>query len=463
MQEIKKRLSGFIEMITTEKFFFYYIVTVMISLPVLEIFDERHSQAFASQPIIVEIAGFVGIFVIISHFLKHQNIRYYLSDMLYLLLFVFALLSAVFTLDKFETWHGFDYDEWMFNFVAYFSLMFAGTMINDKHMRKCILNVFILVTVIQSVVAALQTCGIYMIECYLDTELIMDLKRSYGLTQHSNWYAGLSVLMFTCTSGVFLFTQSKLMRNITYAISMLCFYTLLSAEARLAWVGVAAYLVFLAVSLAVMRAKGMEKEKISSILKRLLLLVAGMILVIAFVIIVCGKITGKLQQTSEELTYGNGGSKKLEDMATGRGYIWKFGLKMVPEHWAFGVGLDNYKYTFLHSPDYIPGAYVQSKGHNEYIHYLVTQGVFQLITYLTLLIYAAVTGIRNVIHNEDKEERYINWILLGMFFGYAAQACFNSSVVNIVPYFWITVGMCLAKKNQHYFGYAKEHKKISSK
>ncbi|WP_028518384.1 O-antigen ligase family protein [Ruminococcus flavefaciens] len=463
MQEIKKRLSGFFEMLTTEKFFFYYIITVMISLPVMEIFDEMHSQTFASQPIIVEIAGYLGIFVIIVHFLKHQNIKYYLSDLLYLLLFVFALLSAVFTLDKFATWHGFDYDEWMFNFVAYFSLMFAGTMINDKHMRKCILNVFILVTVIQSVIAALQTCGIYLIECYLDTDLIMDLKRCYGLTQHSNWYAGLSVLMFTCTSGIFLFTQSKLIRNITYAISMLCFYTLLSSEARLAWVGVAAYLAFLAVSLLVMRSKGMEKEKLRSIFRRLLLLIVGMIVLVAFVIIVCGKIMGKVELTKEEINNVSGENKQIDKLATSRVYIWKFGLKMVPDHWAFGIGLDNYQYSFFHSPDYIPGEYTQGKGHNEYIHYLVTQGVFQLITYLTLLIYAAVTGVRNVIHNDDKEERYINWIFLGMLVGYAAQACFNSSVVNIVPYFWITVGMCLAKKNQHYFGYAKEHKKISSK
>ncbi|SHM48266.1 O-antigen ligase family protein [Ruminococcus flavefaciens] len=459
MQEIKKRLSGFFEMITSERFFFYYIISVMIALPVMEIFDEKHSQAFASQPIIVEIAGYVGIFAIIVHFLKHQNIKYYLTDLLYLLLFVFALLSAVFTLNKQETWHGFNYDEWLFNFVGYFSLMFAGTMIHDKQMRKGILNVFILVTVIQSVVAALQTCGIYMIECYYDTDLILELKRSYGLTQHSNWYGGLSVLMFACTSGIFLFTQSKLIRNITYAISILCFYTLLSCEARLAWVGVAAYLIFLAVSLTIMKFKGLEKEKLLSILKRLLLLIVGMALVTAFVIIVCGKITGKLELTNSEISSASGEKNNVQGLGSGRVYIWKFGLKMVPEHWAFGIGLDNYKDAFLKSPDFHEGMFSNAKGHNEYIHYLVTQGVFQLITYLTLLVYAAVTGIRNVIHNDDKEERFINWIVLGMFFGYAAQALFNSSIVNVVPYFWITIGMCLSKKNQHYFGYAKEHKK----
>mgnify|MGYP007070204880 CR=1 FL=1 len=40
---------------------------------------------------------------------------------------------------------------------------------------------------------------------------------------------------------------------------MVCFYTLLSSEARLAWVGVAAYLFFLAVSIIVMKLKGYDK------------------------------------------------------------------------------------------------------------------------------------------------------------------------------------------------------------
>ncbi|EWM55311.1 O-antigen ligase family protein [Ruminococcus flavefaciens] len=459
MQDIKSRFSRFFEIITSEKGFFVYIVFVMIALPVTEIFDEMHSNVFVSQPTIVEMAGYFGIFAFIVHFLKHQKIKYYLTDVLYFLLFVFALLSAVFSKDKYATFHGFYYDEWLFNFVGYFSLMLAGTMIKDKQLRKNIINVFILVTVIQTLFAALQTCGIYIGECYYDNNLIMELRRSYGLLQHSNWYAGFSVLLFACTSGVFLFTENKVTRNITYVISLISFYTLLSAEARLAWVGIFVYLLFIVVSLAVMKHKKLEKEKFISILRRLGLLIIGMAAVVAFVILVCGKITGKISQTSAEIANTKGEGATTDGLGTRRMYIWKYGLRSVPDNWAFGIGLDNYRDVFYKSPDYYEGMYTQGKGHNEYIHYLVTQGVFQLITYLTLLIYTAVTGIRSVIRSEDKEERYINWIFLGMFFGYIAQACFNSSIVNVAPYFWITLGMCLSKKNQHCFGYAAEHKK----
>ena len=456
MQEIKTKLSDFFEKITSEKFFFYYIIFVMISLPVTELFDESHYHTFMSQPIILEIAGYTGFFVFIVHFLKHQNIKYYLTDVLYLLLFILALLSALFTQNKTETWFGFDYDESLSNFMGYFSLMLAGTMIQNKSMRKNILSVYVIVTIIQVTVATLQTFGVHLMECYYDDNYITAQNISYGLVQHSNWYGGLSVLMFACAAGIYLFTSHKTLRNAMYILSMFCFYTLISAEARLAWVGTFGFIIFVTVSMIVMKRKGFDKKKLISILKRFLLLLAGMAAVVTICIVVFGRIIWKLKIISNEL------NSSTDELGSKRGLIWKQGLKSIPKHWVFGLGLDNYKDAFLKDPDYT-GKFYQNKGHNEYLHYLVTQGAFQFITYMTLLVYAAKTAVRNVIHNEDNEERFINWILLGMFFGYAAQAFFNSSVVNVVPYFWITIGMCLTHKNQRCFGYSKNNKTVSAK
>ena len=456
MQEIKAKISDILEKITSEAFFFYYIVFVMISLPVTEIFDEMHSNCFVSQPIIVEMAGYVGIITFIVHFLKHQGIRYYLTDVLYLLLFIFALLSALFTQDKDATWFGFYYDEWFSNFIGYFSLMLAGTMIQEKQLRKSIIKTFLVVTAIQVTISIFQTFGIIIIEPNRGSEITIQRKIAYGLTQNSNWYGGLSVLLFACTAGIFLFTSNKITRNIMYVISMLCFYTLISSEARLAWVGTLTFIIFLIVSIIVMKRKGFDKEKIKSIKKRLLLLLAGMTTVIIICIVFFERIINRLNKTSSELNSG------FDKIGSGRGRIWIQGIKALPKYWLFGIGLDNYKDTYLKDPDFKEGIYY-GKAHNEYLHYLVTQGIFQFATYISLLVYAAKTAVRNVIHNEDNEERFINWIFLGMFFGYIGQAFFNSSVVNIVPYFWITIGMLLTKKNQRHFGYHKMNKAVSEK
>ena len=85
----------------------------------------------------------------------------------------------------------------------------------------------------------------------------------------------------------------------------------------------------------------------------------------------------------------------------------------------------------------------QDKGHNEYIHILVTQGVPALINYLFLLIFALVTAVKNIVRMEDRKQQILTWIFLSMFTGYAVQALVNSSVINTAMYFWITIGMVM--------------------
>lgn len=458
MQEIKAKISDILEKLTSETFFYYYIVFVMISLPVTEIFDSRHSHDFSSQPIIVEMAGFLGAFLFIVHFLKHRRIKYYPSDLFCILLFVFALLSAMFTQNYGATAFGWYFDEWFSHFMGYFGLMFAGTMIHDKQLRKNILKAFVVVTVIQSIVATLQTFGIRISMCHWAAQDTYSLRIAYGLTQNTNYYGEISLLLFACTAGIFLFTSNKITRNIIYVISMLCFYTLISSEARLAWVGTFTFIMFLIVSIKVMKHKGYDKEKLKSIQKRFWILLAGMTVVIIICIVFFGRIVLELAQTSNELNSG------FDHMGHERGRIWKQGLKMFPKYWAFGIGLDNYRDVYYLDPDF-HGTEMDTSGNanNEYLQYLVTQGIFQFITYISLLVYTAKTAVRNVIHNGDNEERFINWILLGMFFGYSGQAFFDCNVLNVLPYFWITIGMLLTKKSQRHFGYHKMNKAVSEK
>jgi len=461
MQEIKKNLKDIFEKITTEKSFCKIIIFLMLALPISELFDERHFQDFNSQPTLVEMVGIALFACLAVHFLIHKNIKYYPSDLLFLLLFVFAALSATFTLDREATFLGFYYDEWITNFICYFSLMAAAATITDTKLKKEIIRAFILVILIQNTVAVFQSFGCYLEPPRYDAEELMGKNMCYGLIEHSNWYGGLSVLMFACSSGIFLFAEKTIVRNASFVLSLVCFYTLFCTEARLALVGVFSYIFFMLVSMLIMKKKDYKKEKLRSIFIRFGILMAGIIAISAIAILVFGRLKWKIERTSDELIGLKEGN--TESIGTRRGYIWKKGLATVPDHWLFGIGLDNYRYAFKLDPEYKSGMFTQGKGHNEYIHYLVTQGALQLLTYLTLLVTAVVTAVRAVIHSDDDEERFLNWTLLGMFFGYAAQACFNSSVVNVVPYFWITIGLCLSKKNQRYFGYRKEHGKSAKK
>ena len=164
---------------------------------------------------------------------------------------------------------------------------------------------------------------------------------------------------------------------------------------------------------------------------------------------------GFLTEEEEDETGLEPDDTAFDKFGTGRGHIWKYGLACVPDHWAFGVGLDNYRWCFKHAPGLVHNTWSQGKGHNEYIHYLVTQGVFQLITILSFIVYTFVVGIRTVLKCGDREERLIEFILMGMFTGYVIQALINSSVVNIAPYYWIAAGMIVCRKFQRPFGWRK--------
>ena len=85
--------------------------------------------------------------------------------------------------------------------------------------------------------------------------------------------------------------------------------------------------------------------------------------------------------------------------------------------------------------------YVQSKGHSEYIHTLATQGVFALINYVALLVYAAAGTVKAIYNEKDDTKRSIMWIFLGVFVAYISQALISSSVMNVAPYFWLILGL----------------------
>lgn len=429
------KTKGLLDKLISEKVMEIYIIAAIVGIPSFALMTETFGRPFITQPYVVSALGYVGAILCICSMFKRRT-ELFLTDILYILLVCFMSLSFVFSKDIYESILGFWYDEFFSHFLAYFSLMFAATTINDEKRRKRILVAFLAVIVGHSLIAVFQTMNICISPCCLSLDIHkVGEDICWGLTQHPNWYGGLSTLFCACSAGMYLFTENNRRRNIYFCINMVAFYTMLSAEARLAWVGTIAYICFYAISIAIMKEKRLWK--------RFGVMIIGMIIVILFAIFVCGRILERFERTSEELKSSN-----VEGVGSGRLHIWRFALESVPDNWVFGLGLDNLKDAYVLNPRFTDGMLFNEKAHNEYIHYLATQGVFQLLTYMTLLVYAVVRGVKTVLHTEDKSNRYMTWIFLGMFAAYSTQAMFNSSVINIAPYFWITIGMCVPYKNQ---------------
>lgn len=436
-----------------EVFWLIYVTSCMLVMPLAEVICEAMDRTFAWQAYILSFYGLFGFAaVLIDRKINAKKDKMYLGDFFFYSLLAFMLISWIFSEDESNLTLAYrlntEYSEWPDHFLAYYSMMYgASRIIGDKY-RKIIIYVFVGFGLLEVTVATLQTFDIYLAKCMYTPET-NDRLVSYGLTQNVNFYGAIAVLVVALLTGIFIFGRK--INLLIYLLGMFAFYTLIACVSRLAWVGFAAIIFFYVVSMIVFRKK--TKASIRGRAVRFASICAGFIAVI--IIVLCFRsdlITYKIdssfrqfEEMNEENSFDAFGSK--------RGLIWKKGLRTVPTHFLTGVGQDNYIYAFISDPEWKQGDYMQQKGHNEYIHTLVTQGVPALINYLALLIYAGITAF-NIVIKQQGVRRYTTWIFFGMFAGYTAQALFNSSIINVAFYFWIVIGLMMPIDSQ------KEIKKI---
>ncbi len=423
-----------------ENSYFLYIVSLLLLIPACEFISQCLGVPFFTQPYLIAGYGIWGIIMFFNHLIQRKNhLVLYPSDIFFLLLIAFTFISYVFTCNPMNTYEGFDYDEWIQHFYAYYSLLFAGTMVQDTGKRKKIIYTYAGIAAFHCIIAWGQTVGFELTYLYFTPEEFASIHGIYGLTQNRNWFGGLSVVFVAVSSGCYLFYKESKKRLLFLLVCCLSLYCSMCCKSRLTWVGIACILIFYIISFIVMR----KRTELSVIKKRfafLLLLFA----ITLFLSEMCYQaISFNVERTQQQGIKGG-----LNAISSSRLYIWKYGLESVPNHWLTGIGLDNYSQAFRENPSWNSTMFYQDKGHNEYIHTLVTQGVFAALNYIIMLIYACVIGVKTVLHTEDCEERNVSWILLAIFIGYATQAFFNSSVINIAPYFWAVVGLTMPKKHQ---------------
>ncbi|MGN0324661.1 MAG: O-antigen ligase family protein [Lachnospiraceae bacterium] len=443
-------VTPFISDEKAEKISAIFLMVFMLMTPIGELISEGILNVpYFLQPIVSGMIGCAGLYLVFEYLLKNRGmIKFCPSDLFALLLLVFACISFIFTTNMEITIGGDHYDEWLIHFIGYYSLMLAGTMINSNVWRKRIMYTFLAVGVIQLTVSVFQSFGMQISYCYFDCGEHTAGRLVYGLTQHNNFYVAIGILITGAFVGMAVFAEKKRHRVICMILSGVSFFCLLKTGTRISWIALAGLMMFYAVSFVVMR----KHQNMKCYVIRYLLLLLFLFLIVVGMNASSDVLRDSIDETMEEQDYikndGYGVGAKLDAFGRARGYIWRMGLASVPKHWLTGIGLDNYASAFFESPEWHEGVYYQGKGHSEYIHTLVTQGVFATINYIAMLVYACMMGVRIVRYTEDEETRCQIWIFLGMFTGYVCQALVNSSVLNTAMYFWIVIGMIMPRKQQ---------------
>ena len=132
-----------------------------------------------------------------------------------------------------------------------------------------------------------------------------------------------------------------------------------------------------------------------------------------------------------------------DNYATGRLYIWKNTLPLVPEHIILGGGPDTLSMRldagFSRFNEAIGQTVTSSidAAHNEYLNVLVDQGIIALIFYTAALLALAWHWIRK------SDRRPVAAVCGSAILAYCIQAFFGISCLVSAPYLWIVVGIMI--------------------
>ena len=174
-----------------------------------------------------------------------------------------------------------------------------------------------------------------------------------------------------------------------------------------------------------------HKARIITGVTMLLLCILGVVVVYLF-----GSQIGGFIYEASELMHGHCD----DNFGSGRLYIWKETMALIPQHPLFGCGPDTLGLqtdAAFERMNETVGAIIHSQvdnAHNEYLNMLVERGSVTWAIYIALLFSCVQHWIKEASHQP------ITALCGGAVLAYCIQAFFGLSSPVSAPYFWITLG-----------------------
>ena len=434
-----------IDPIKLEKIITYGIISFLILLPASHILLINTSICWAVQVALVTTLGLFCFFLLVLK-LVNVNTEFHVTkaDICICLLTLFGVISVIFSVDRYNSFYGApNRNEGIRTLVAYYLIFLLCTFISSSANKKKILYAFIVNGLVQSIFGYLQA---YRVINMATATLTAYDGRAVGFVQHFNYFGTITTLLLGITVGFYIFSEVKKIRIASLILSALFFGALLCSTTRSSIVGAIMILLLIIAIEIIKYVKFKHTKEIRNHSARIAIALVVFSMVFTAINLTTDIITDRVSGTKLELSQG----VTDNDVGSGRMYIWKRGLFNLKEYWLTGVGIDNFSYA-LNNPNLPPvdEKYNVSKAHNEYLQTLVTQGVFGVITYIGLLLLIFFNGLKQCLSPKKSDRNsFVYFALLLAFFGYISQAFFNSSIVNVAPYFWIICGMLCGREDR---------------
>lgn len=344
------------------------------------------------------------------------------SDYIMVLLIIFGIISTIFAYNPKYALFGFKGRyEGLFQITYYITLMFISTFIEKKY-KKPIIYVLLFTGFINVCVALNQLLDNLSQLLYKE----VDFQNIKGFITNSNFYGTYILMCLGYTTGLYLDSKTRKEKIILYLLMILFIIGLLISNALSCTIGFIGILIYIIIYCI----------KTKTIKKATIITLTFIITLITLSKLDMTYIGNSLIQTKDEvkeISKGNNNDK----FGTDRIFIWKNMMQKVPENTLTGIGIDNLYYLFDGKPLLgYNGTIYYDKAHNEYLHTLLTQGLFAAITYTILYLFTLLKGIEKSFKNKE------TYLLLPIG-GYLIQAFFNISVIEVAPIFYIGLGFLL--------------------
>lgn len=411
-----------------------------------------------------------------------KNIRLRAVDCLLIILMILGIISTIFSKNVFNSFFGREYrEEGLIILISYFAMFWAATLIENQVYKRNIILMFFVRGTVEAIIAILQVFNV--IPARAMGMFVTYQGISPGFAPHPNYYGTIACMLCALATGFFLFSKTKKQNTVFIILSSLFFAAVICSYARNAFLGVICGIVFCIVMELIRCGKKNLKNELIEFFKRLCVLFVCFATVFTVFYNTTDLIKNRIEMTKNDLSAvltvpgGNWGIMRLraeeavnkedtdkgisDDAGSGRIYIWKRGLKALKYYWLTGVGIDNYQIATHHPAlgEFENRKYDLPKAHNEYLHVAVTEGVFAALVNLAFLFAVFIILIKKWISADRSNSLfYLNFGFSIAFISYLAQAFFNSSIIDVAPFFWIICGLICTRSYETTTSPAKKRK-----
>ena len=439
--------------IFNEKNFAILIIVSIIAFPLLEIIGMFFGKKFFLQEEYLSLVGIIGIILtilgIINRFKNKDEKRFVLSDIFIITSIIFCVISIIFSqLPSFSLKGIRGYSETPLQVLGYFALFFSGTCVLSEKYRKWILNTFLVLGIFEAIVAFMQCGGMWPSLCVFEPEYHKLNHAAFALTQNCNFYAAIALIFTALFSTKFIYYENK-NKYLCLLCTIICCLSAFITRANISWVGTFALLVGILLLNILCYLSKKDIFLLRKRIKKYLITLICILTCFLCVTIPNGQLSRDVNHLKHDISNIQNEKtleSKFDKFGSGRGFIWKSGIIALKKYPFTGVGFDLYNYSYIIANGKF---FNQNKGHNEYLHTFVTQGIFSGMNYLLFTFYSCFFAIKKILNgNSEFSKSSLTKMFLIAVFVYLIQALINSSVTNVAVYKWILMGLILPRFEQ---------------